>query len=218
MRIFDVESLPAWHLLQLSQNGFQQFVLIDSLQNKREKKFKKIETLFENQSMDITRMVSRCGSSSSTIIKPSGVPSKSSRCVRMRFSSLCFAKWAPSTEYQCSSSTGDCMATQVFIWFSMNANRAELFHDVFILWEILLKRIFVIDLFTLNVIFFSKEISPLTILVCSVNLAVADRQLTESNRVGTYSSFYADCEVLSKFQVGLSDPDCSMWSFKMNTI
>lgn len=103
---------------------------------KNEIKKKKMCVLLLKMQRNITKMVSIFTLLWSLIIKSSGIPSKSSKCVRIRFSSQCFAKWTPSTEYQCSSSTGDWIATQVFIWFSMNANRAVLFHEVVILCKI----------------------------------------------------------------------------------
>lgn len=79
----------------------------------------------------LTKIVSLTGSSPSTIIKPSGVPSKSFKCVRIRFSSACLAKFRPRIEYQCSNSIGDWIAIHVWIWFSMNDNFAACFHGIF---------------------------------------------------------------------------------------
>lgn len=142
----------------------------------------------------LTKMVSLAGFSSSKSISISGVPSKLFKCVRMRFSSPCLAKCRPSIEYQCSNSAGDWMAAQVWIWFSMNDNRAACFHGIFRLQfekEVYkVKQSFGNDL----------DVVRLTNLAKSVHSFVVVVLLTGSSRAGIFSWFYVDYLALLKFQ------------------
>lgn len=76
------------------------------VQNGNKAKVSKIELIgkiFENR----TRIVSLADCSPSRSMRWSGVPSKSFKCVRIRFSSPCFDKCTPRMEYQCSNSVAE---------------------------------------------------------------------------------------------------------------
>lgn len=153
-----------------------------------------------------TRIVSFAGSSPSSAMKLSGVPSKSFKCVRMRFSSPCFDKCTPRMEYQCSNSVADLIATHVFIWFSMNDNFAACVHDAFNLH---------IDQSPFSNVWNANH----KILICNwwilTNLASSLKSMTgavlliELNPMGIFSSFYADFLESLKFPIELLHRDYS---------